>query len=107
MRARPCVEVVTTPAWDPVKDLASFPKFPIAIASRAIEIRSPAVSNISSSRPFGSGETWLARSISSSVVSPIAETTTTTWWPARLVATIRLATRFSPSASATDEPPYF
>jgi len=50
---------------------------------------------------------WLARSINSSVVSPIAETTTTTWWPAFLVATIRLATRFIASASDTEEPPYF
>ena len=49
----------------------------------------------------------LARSISSSVVSPIADTTTTTSLPALLVATIRWATRLIPSASATDEPPYF
>src|SRR6202012_3668116 len=58
-------------------------------------------------RPGGAGVTWLARSSSSSVVSPIAETTTTTWLPARLVATMRLATRLMPSASATEEPPYF
>ena len=57
MRARPCAEVVMTPACEPVKERASFPRFPIAIASSAIEIRSPAVSNMSSSRPFGSGET--------------------------------------------------
>ena len=45
------------PAWLPVKDLASWPKLEIAMARSAIEIRSPAVSNISNSRPFGSGET--------------------------------------------------
>src|SRR6202041_3059640 len=49
----------------------------------------------------------LARSFSSSVVSPIADTTTTTWLPACRVATMRLATRLMPSASATEEPPYF
>ena len=31
----------------------------------------------------------------------------TTSWPAFLVSTIRLATRLMPSASATEEPPYF
>jgi hypothetical protein len=107
IRAFPCVESVITPAWDPVKDCASKPRLAIAMASRAIEIRSPAVSSMSSSRPGGNGLTWLARSMSSSVESPIAETTTTTWSPALRVATIRCATRLMPSASATDEPPYF
>ena len=60
---------------------------------------------MSSSRPGGFGETCLARSIRSSVVSPIAETTTTTSLPARLVSTIRLATRKIPAASATEDPP--
>ena len=78
MRARPCVDVVITPAWLPVKERASWPKFVIAIASRAIEILSPAVSNISNSRPDGIGVICFAKSMSSSVVSPIAETTTTT-----------------------------
>ena len=105
--ALPCVPSVITPAWLPVNDRASWPRLPIAIASSAIEIRSPAVSSMSSSRPAGSGETCWARSISSSVVSPIAETTTTTSWPARLASTIRWATRLMPSAFATDEPPYF
>jgi hypothetical protein len=61
----------------------------MAIASSAMEIRSPAVSSMSSSRGLGSGDTSLARSSSSSVVSPMAETTTTTSLPVRLVATIR------------------
>ena len=107
MRALPCTESVMTPAWLPVNDRASWPRLAIAIASSAIEIRSPAVSSMSSSRPGGSGDTCSARSISSSVVSPIAETTTTTSWPALRVSTIRWATRLMPSASATDEPPYF
>ena len=70
--ALPCVLSVITPAWLPVNERASWPRLPIAIASSAIEIRSPAVSSMSSSRRGGSGETCSARSISSSVVSPIA-----------------------------------
>src|ERR1700722_772615 len=107
IRAKPCTSSVITPACDPVKERASRPRVAIAIASSAIEIRSPEVSSMSSSRPGGAGVTWLARSLSSSVVSPIAETTTTTWLPACRVATMRLATRLMPSASATEEPPYF
>ncbi len=76
--ALPCVESVITPACEPVKDRASKPRFAMAIATRAIEMRSPAVSSMSSSRPGGSGLTSSARSCSSSVVSPMAETTTTT-----------------------------
>ena len=50
----------------------------IAIATRAIEMRSPAVRSMSISRGGGMGLTCSARSSSSSVVSPIAETTTQT-----------------------------
>src|SRR5215469_6443278 len=107
IRALPCVASVITPACDPVKERASRPRFAIAIASSAIEIRSPAVRSMSSSRPGGAGLTWFARSRSSSVVSPIADTTTTTRLPALRAVTIRWATRLMPSASATDDPPYF
>ena len=62
MRARPCVDVVITPAWLPVKERASWPKFVIAMASRAIEILSPAVNNISNSRPDVWGEIRLIAS---------------------------------------------
>src|SRR6476619_1762415 len=103
--ARPWAPSVITPAWLPVNERASRPRLPIAIASSAIEIRSPAVSSMSSSRGTGSGETCSARSISSSVVSPIADTTTTTSLPARRVSAMRWATRLTPSA--TEEPPYF
>ena len=82
--ALPCAESVITPACEPVNDRALWPRCAIAIASSAIEIRSPAVSSMSSSRGGGSGVTCSARSSSSSVVSPIAETTTTTSWPALL-----------------------
>ncbi len=78
IRALPWAASVMTPACDPVNDRASLPRSAIAIANNAIEIRSPAVSSMSSSRPGGLGVTWLARSMSSSVESPMAETTTHT-----------------------------
>src|SRR5437667_158506 len=71
------------------------------MASSAMEIRSPAVSSMSSSRPGGSGLTWCARSSSSSVVSPMADTITHTSLPALRVATMRSATRLIRSASDT------
>ena len=78
MRALPWEPSVMTPAWLPVNDLASTPRSEIAIASTAIEMRSPAVRSMSSSRAGGCGETCWASWMSSSVLSPIAETTTTT-----------------------------
>ena len=62
---------------------------------------------MSSSRGGGAGQTCPARSSSSSVVSPIADTTTTTSLPCFLVSTMRSATRRIRSASATEDPPYF
>ena len=105
--ALPCTESVITPACEPVKERAVKPRSEIAIATSAIEIRSPAVSSMSISRAGGSGLTAPARSRSSSVESPIAETATTTSWPAFLLSTIRRATRLMASASASEEPPYF
>ena len=105
--ALPCAESVITPACEPVNDCALWPSCAIAIATSAIEIRSPAVSSMSSSRGGGSGVTCSARSRRSSVVSPMAETTTTTSLPALRVLTMRCATRLMPVASATDDPPYF
>ena len=70
-------------------------------------MRSPVVSSMSISRGSGMGVTWWARSISSSVVSPMALTATTTSLPALRVSTMRLATRLMLSASATEEPPNF
>ena len=72
-----------------------------------MEIRSPAVISMSSSRGGGTGLTSCARSSRSSVLSPMAETATTTSLPAFLVSAIRLATRLMLSASASDDPPYF
>src|SRR5688572_28958984 len=83
------------------------PMLLIAIASSDIEIRSPAVRRMSISRLGGNGLISAARSRRSSVVSPIAETTTTTSFPARLASAMRFATRLMPFASATELPPYF
>jgi hypothetical protein len=66
------------PDWLPVKLMASPPSSRMAIESSAIEMRSPADSSMSSSRRAGFGETCFAVASRSSVVSPIAETTTTT-----------------------------
>jgi hypothetical protein len=57
------------PAWLPVKERASKPIEWIAIASSAIEMRSPELSRMSSSRGAGIGATCAARSMSSSVVA--------------------------------------
>ncbi len=78
IRAAPCVASVIMPAWLPVNERASNPIEWIAIASSAIEMRSPELSSMSSSRGAGIGATWCARSSSLSVVSPIALTATTT-----------------------------
>ena len=107
IRALPCTDVVITPACDPVKERALAPRASIAIATSALEMRSPEVKSMSSSRGGGTGETCVARSSRLSVVSPMAETTTTTSFPALRVATMRSATRLIRSALSTDEPPYF
>ena len=77
------------------------------MATSALEMRSPAVRSMSISRGGGAGDTCSARSNSSSVVSPIADTTTTTSLPSLCVRTMRSATFLIRSASCTDEPPYF
>ncbi|MEJ7702702.1 MAG: hypothetical protein WKF47_03065 [Geodermatophilaceae bacterium] len=80
----------------------------IAIASRAIEIRSPAVSSMSISRPGGSGRHLLGEV--EQLVGGVAHRRDDhddarcrrgAW------STIRSATRLIRSASATEEPPYF
>ena len=62
---------------------------------------------MSNSRTFGVGETWWARSISPSVVLPIADTVPTTRRPRCFASTRRRATFLILSGSATDEPPNF
>ena len=53
IRALPCTDVVITPAWEPVNDRAVAPSDEMAMATSALEIRSPEVSNMSSSRGCG------------------------------------------------------
>ncbi len=77
------------------------------MASSDIAIRSPAVSSMSISRGSGTGVICVASETSSSVVSPMAETTTTTSLPASRVLATRSATRPIRSASPTEVPPYF
>src|SRR5512132_3386927 len=107
MRALPCRVSVMIPAWEPVNDLAVTPRSAMAMASSDMEMRSPAVSSMSISRGGGSGETLRASAIRWSVVSPMAETTTTTSLPAWREATMRSATRRIREASPTEVPPYF
>ena len=107
IRALPWMPSVIMPAWEPVKDWAEAPNLLMAMASSAMEMRSPAERSMSISRAGAESVTWPARSRSSSVVSPMAETTTTTSSPAFWASTTRRATRLMPSASATEEPPNF
>ena len=107
IRALPWIPSVIMPAWEPVKDWAEAPNLLMAMASSAIEMRSPADSSMSISRAGAESVTCPARSRSSSVVSPMAETTTTTSLPAFWASTTLRATRLMPSASATEEPPNF
>ncbi len=107
MRALVWASLVMMPDWEPVKLTAGTERAFRAMESRAMDMRSPAESNMSSSRRAGLGEIRRARLRSSSVVSPIAETTTTTSLPVARVAAIRSATCRMRSTSATEEPPYF
>ena len=105
--AAPYLASVLTPACQPVREITGQPIFSIAIASKEIEICSPVESNISISRFEAFGLISLAFSIRSSVVSPCAETATTTLLPALYASVIRLATFITLSASLTEVPPYF
>jgi hypothetical protein len=67
-----------------VSETASWPRSWIAIAQSAFEMRSPVETSMSYSRGCGGVETSCASRISSSVVSPIAESTPTTVRPSRV-----------------------
>jgi len=107
IRARPWKVSVMIPAWLPVNEAEGTPTWARAMHRRAMDMRSPAVSSMSSSRPGRTSLTWLASSSSSSVVRPMALTTTTTWSPPRKVAAMWPATALMRSASPTEVPPYF
>ncbi len=78
MRAPEWRSLVRMPDCEPVKLIASRPSSCSAIAKSAIEIRSPLDSSMSSSRRGGALAMVRARAYSSSVVLPMADTTTTT-----------------------------
>jgi hypothetical protein len=97
---------VTIPACEPVNETASRPSWSIAIDRRAIEMRSPDDSSMSSSRPCALGETAAASLRSSSVVSPMAETTTQTSLPPSAASTTWRATASINFGLASELPPY-
>src|SRR5207247_6773084 len=75
--------------------------------SSDMAIRSPAVSNMSISRGSGTSAICSAIAVRSSVVSPIAETTTMTSSPPSRACTTRSATAWIRSTVPTDVPPNF
>ena len=79
MRARVCTALVSTRTCAPVYERAMQPRSRSAMQSSAIETCSPVASRTSISRASGSWQRPLARSTRRSVLSPIAETTTTTF----------------------------
>ena len=107
IRALVCESSVTIPAWEPVSEIARWPRSLIAIAQSAQEIRSPEESSMSISRGSGSAEIASAIAISSSVVEPRADSTATTRKPASRLETMRCAARLMRCASATEVPPNF
>ena len=107
MCALPWMLSVMRPAALPVNVRGSWPRSASAIASRAEETSSPRLRRASRLTGSGRVETSAARSQSSSVVSPMAETTATTRNPSSRVLAIRSAARTIPAASANDEPPNF
>ena len=107
MRALVWLESVTMPTWAPVKLIAFSPSSWIAIAIRAMEICSPVDRSMSISRVGGCSLISRASSMSSSVVSPRALTTTMTWLPAFLARMALRAAFMIRSLSATLEPPNF
>ena len=98
---------VIIPAWLPVKDTASTPRSARAMHSRDMVMRSPELSSMSISRSGCTELTSPASRTRSSVVLPMALTTTTTSFPARLVRATWSATARMRSASPTDVPPNF
>ena len=107
MRALVCEVSVTIPAWDPVSEMARWPRSLIAMAHRAQDTRSPVDSSMSISRGSGCGETSWASAMRRSVSLPRALRTATTRCPASRLATMRWAARLRRSASATEVPPNF
>jgi hypothetical protein len=99
-------------AWLPVKERASAPSCAMAMVSSAAAMRSPAVSSMSISLGCrlparSSPVTCAASSVSSSVVCPMAETTTTRSSPRARARATRRATARIRSGEPTEVPPNF
>ena len=107
MEALPWAVSVRMPACAPLMLTASSPISRSAIVTSVQETSSPVESSTSNSRGSGAALIDSASSMSRSVVSPMAETTTAMLFPARRAAAMRSATRRIFSASPTDVPPYF
>ena len=109
MRAFVCTRSVEMPACAPVRDTALPPRALMAIAVRAIVVCSPVARSTSISRSIGSRsrETSLASLIRLSVTPDMADTTATTWLPARCVSKMRRAQLRMRSGFPTEVPPYF
>ena len=105
--AEPWEESVRMPAWDPVKLTAGMPRELRVIESRAIEIRSPALSSMSISRGEGRRSPRRPEPPVDPWSAPMAETTTTTSWPSARVDSTRSATALIRAASASEVPPNF
>ena len=85
--------VVFIPACAPLNDKASTPLLCKAMDNNALDTISPVESNASYSRPDGRSVISDTIATSSSVVSPIAETTTTADTPAAQACDICSAAR--------------
>src|SRR5439155_8650300 len=107
MRARECIESTRIPAWPPERLIASTPAACSAMTRRALVCSSPVLTSTSSSRASGCSVISFARASSSSVVSPIAETTATMRSPPSARSLILAATFLIRLASPTEEPPNF
>ena len=107
IRARPYVPSVVIPACAPVRLIAATPSAWSAMETSVALWCSPVARSMSSSRGSGSSVMAAARARSSSVVSPMAETTMHRSAPSARARAILRATRRIRSAFATDEPPNF
>ena len=107
IRALVCVVSVMMPAWLPVNDGAGTPSSASAMHSSAIEMRSPAVSSMSSSRPGRTRLTSSASRMRSSVVLPIALDDDDHLVAGAPVRATWSATARIRSASPTEVPPNF
>jgi hypothetical protein len=100
-------ESLLMPACHPVRETAGQPKLFRVKARRAADCCSPVASNISISRPFKNSPVAPANWIRSSVVSPMADTTTTTCCPFIFISRTRQAIFLIFSIEATELPPNF